>query len=205
MDTFGSEVLRKDMTARLPGWLLLLGALALTARLPAGFAQQPAVDQEYLLKAGYLSNFGRYTVWPQAAVPGGQFVIGVLGKSPFGAVKVEMEKLEIDKKMVVVREFKSMKDYQPCHILFVSNVPAGDNPKEQAADRLTSALTALKTKPVLVVADSPGLAAKGAMLNLYLEMNKVKYEINVEAIKGVGLVPKADLQKYGKPITSEKK
>jgi hypothetical protein len=193
------------MAARLPVWLILLGALALTARLPAGRAQQPEVDQEYLLKAGYLATFGRYTVWPQAGVPGGQFVIGVLGKNPFGAVKAEMEKLEIDKKKVVVREFKSMKDFQPCHILFVSNAPAGDNPKEQAVERLASALTALNKKPVLVVADSQGLAAKGAMLNLYLDMNKVKYEINVEAIKGAGLVPKADLQKYGKAVTSEKK
>jgi hypothetical protein len=193
------------MVARLPGWLILLGALALTARLPAGRAQQPAVDKEYLLKAGYLSNFLRYTVWPQAGAPGGQFVIGVLGKNPFGAVKAEIEKLEIDKKKVVVREFKSMKDYQACHILFVSNAPAGDNPKEQAADRLASALATLNKQPVLVVADSPGLAAKGAMLNLYLEMNNVKYEINVEAIKGAGLAPKADLQKYGKAVTSEKK
>lgn len=193
------------MAARLPVWLILLGALALAARLPAGRAQQAEVDREYLLKAGYLPNFGRYTVWPQAGVPGGQFVIGVLGKNPFSAVKAEMEKLEIDKKKVVVKEFKSMKDYQPCHILFVSNAPAGDNPKEQAADRLASALAALNKKPVLLVADSPGLATKGAMLNLYLEMNKVKYEINVEAIKSAGLMPKADLQKYGKPVASETK
>lgn len=198
-------MLRKYMAARLPGCLILLGALALLARQPAGRAQQPEVDQEYLLKAAYLRTFGLYTVWPEAGVPDKQFVIGVLGKNSFGSVVKEMEKLEINKQRVAVKEFKSMKDYQPCHILFVSNAPAGDNPKEQPAERLANALRELNRKPVLLVADSPGLAAKGAMLNLYLEKNKVLYEINVEAIKGAGLVPKADLQKYGKAVTSEKK
>lgn len=192
------------MAARFPVWLILLGALVLAAKLPAARAQ-PASADEYVLKAAYLRIFGLYTVWPKAAVPGDRFVIGVLGKNHFSHVVKALEKEEVEGKKVQLKEFKSMQDFQPCHVLFISNAPADAAAKEQTADRLASALADLKKRPVLVVADTPGLAGKGAMLNLYLEKDKVRYEINVEAIKAVGLTPKADLQKYGKAVGSEKK
>ncbi|MBL8798248.1 MAG: YfiR family protein [Planctomycetia bacterium] len=192
------------MAARLPVWLLLLGALVLAVKLPAARAQ-PAAADEHVLKAAYLRTFGQYTVWPKAAVPGDRFVIGVLGKNQFKAVVEILEKQEVSGRKVEVKEFKTMQDYRPCHLLFISSEPAGNNPKEQPGDRLASALAALKQQPVLLVADTPGLAGRGAMLNLYLEKGTVRYEINVEAIKAVGLTPKADLQKYGKPVSADKK
>jgi len=47
--------------------------------------------------------------------------------------------------------------------------------------RLTEILDTIKGAPVLTVADMDRFAHRGGMVNLYLEHNKVRFEINVKA------------------------
>ena len=91
-------------------------------------------------------------------------------------------------KQIVVRRFATIKEYLPCHLLFISNVKEKD---EGAAQRLTNSLEKTKDQPLLLITDSEGLAEKGAVINFYLEGSNVKIEMNRDAEKRAGLTTSA--------------
>jgi hypothetical protein len=169
-------------------WLLVMTFLvALPARL---HAQEEVIDREFELKAAYLYNFGRYVEWPHKAATDVPFVIGILGKDPFGTQldRIAAQRTILGRKISILR-FNSAKDTKPCQILFVASRPAKASDEDTPAERLRAALEVLKDQPVLVVADTPGLARKGAAITFLVDLdeNRIKLEINLEAVKRRGL------------------
>ncbi len=167
---------------------LLVAALVLA--IGGGAAAQIVINREYRLKAAFLYNFGRYVHWPPAA--GNQYVIGVLGKDPFGDALREIEKVgTVEGKKIVVHRFNSIADYVPCQTLFISRL-ASDG-KEPVGNRLQAALAKTAGAPVLLVGESPGLATQGAMVNFLVQGNIVKMEINRKAAEDAGLKISSEL------------
>jgi hypothetical protein len=170
-------------------------------------AQEAEQNRETIIKAAYLYNFAMYAEWPRTAAGGDpkNFYIGVLGK---GDLNAPLKKLAASKtvkdKPIILYHFPSIKDYKPCHILFVAAEPAEDK-KESAADRLAAALKQTKRKPVMIVTESEGLAQKGATVNFFIEENVVKFEINQDAVKEAGLQISPRVLQLGKIIPSPKK
>ena len=179
---------------------ILLVALATIGRTAA--SQQPAVtDQQYPLKAAYLLNFGSLITWPKEAFKptDGKFVIGVLGNDPFGETlrRIERDKVVVQPGMeqplrIRVQRLKSMDEYKPCHILFISSTPAAGREGETVQDRLDAAIAELakrKDAHVLLVSDTTGFARKGVTINfrINLEENAINMEINRASEKRAGL------------------
>ena len=151
--------------------------------MAGAWAQSAAEEEssrEYAIKAAFIYNFGRYVQWPAAAFPSNDspFLIGVLGNDPLGPLLDEIVKTKkIEGRPIVARRFASLDQYQPCHILFVaSSAPAKE---KQAALRIVQA------SQVLLVGEDAGFASQGAAINFYIEHNKVRFEINVEAAERV--------------------
>ena len=138
------------------------------------------INQEPEIKAGVVAILGRLWTWPPSAAPaaGAPLRIGVLGNDPFRQGNVNFLDEKTAGKNVVVARFATVDDYEPCHILVVS----------EAAD-LPSALKKTQGQHVLVVSQAPGLAEKGAMLNLVVRQNRVRMEINLANSKRAGLKP----------------
>ena len=57
--------------------------------------------------------------------------------------------------------------------------------------------------PVLVVGETPGFALKGAIINFYLDENKVRFEINNTAAKKSRLDIRSQLLRLAKKVTDE--
>jgi hypothetical protein len=154
--------------------VLLSFALALCwgDRLAAQTAGE--MDREYSIKGAFLYNFGRYVQWPATAFVDDHapFVIGVLGADPFGTVLDEIATAaKVDGRPVVAKRFATLAEYSPCHILFIT---ASTDAKVK-----TEVLTKLQNKGVLLVGEEAGLVQQGAVVNFYIENNKVRFEINV--------------------------
>jgi len=64
---------------------VLVLACALAGSVAAALAQEKVQVTEYELKGAYLYKFTQYIDWPKSA-PDEAFVIGVLGKDPFGDI-----------------------------------------------------------------------------------------------------------------------
>jgi hypothetical protein len=136
------------------------------------------INREYAIKAAYLYQFGHYIQWPANSYVDKQstFEIGVLGADPFGGALDEIARdKKIDGRRIVIRRFTTMDDYKPCHILFItSSAPL----KEEL-----EAIQKTRDVPVLLVGESPGFAQRGGTINLFIEQNKVRFEVNMEVAK----------------------
>ena len=71
-----------------------------------------------------------------------------------------------------------------------------------AVDRkqLDALLARTAGRPVLTIADTPGAASAGVIINFYAEDDHVKYEINVRAADDSGLVLRAKLLKLARIV-----
>jgi hypothetical protein len=141
----------------------------------AACGQSDVINREYPLKALFLYNFGSYIDWPAGAVSNSEpFVIGILGPSP---VELPLREIgashKINGRPIVVEQFASVDAIKPCHILFIP-LAVGREIQQQAIARV-------RGEPVLVVGESPGFAARGGVVNFFIEANKIRFEVNVDA------------------------
>jgi hypothetical protein len=156
--------------------VLLLPGSALIAR-----AQDSSVSSEYLVKAGFIYNFANLVQWPQTAFaqPDSPIVIGIFGEDRFGAIIDRvLEGKKVNGRGFVVRRLKAVTDLKDCHIVFVSS---------SELVHLAEAIQVVKGVPTLTIGEVPGFAKLGGIINLVIEDNKVRFEVNVDAAKGADL------------------
>jgi hypothetical protein len=155
-----------------------LACLVLLATVRQSVAQDDLVNREYPLKALFLYNFGSYIEWPEGTFADKQtpFVIGVLGAAPLDDTLNQIAATKkIRDRRIVIEHYKSAADIKNCQILFV--------PRTIAPQQQLKAIEAVKGRPVLVVGESANFATNGGGVNFYIESNKIRFEINVEAAK----------------------
>jgi hypothetical protein len=162
--------------------LLSLALVVLTASAVTG---QPTAS-EYEVKAAFLYNFARFVEWPEGA-SGNQFVIGVFGEDPFGSVLDQtVGGKRVGGNELVLRRFRSLESLEPCQILFIA---AGEQ------GRFAEVVAALHGAPVLTVGESEGFLERGGIINLRLEDQKVRFEINAGEAERAGLKISSQLLK----------
>jgi hypothetical protein len=174
-------------------------ACSLICLLAQSLLAQPGgdtvINREYTLKALFLYNFGSYVEWPREAFGGDDrpFVIGVLGYSPVEATLREIAATKtIGGRRIVIERIPSAAAMVPCQILYV--------PQDVGLQGQQSAIESLGNSHVLIVGDSPGFAQRGAVVNFFVQANKIRFEINVDAAKDRSLTISAKLLSLAKVI-----
>jgi hypothetical protein len=140
--------------------------------------EEAVINREYPLKALFLYNFGGYVEWPVEAFSrvDDPFVIGVLGSAPLDETLREISNSKkINGRKIAVERFASIDAIKPCHILFIGR---DVHPQTQR-----SALEKMRNHPVLVVGESKGFAGLGGSVNFFVESNKIRFEINLDAAR----------------------
>ena len=165
----------------------LIVAVLLSLSLVAGANAQSsasAASSEYLIKAGFIYNFAQLVQWPSAAFSQADspIVIGILGTDPFGtSIDRVVENKKLDGRNVVVKRLRwnrDLKDLTQCNILFVSL---------SEREHISDLVNMVKWLPILTIGETPGFAARGGIINLTLEDNKVRFEVNIGAAKQANL------------------
>lgn len=181
--------------------LLLVLALSVPAH-PAGAGDDPEkpreIAKEYGIKAACLLRFPSFIKWPAKAFADKKspFVIGVLGRDPFGRTLDKLiEKEKIQDRDVVIRRFNRLEELKPCHTLFISS-------SERL--RLSKILEKLKGSFTLTVADMKGVCELGVMVNFYIAENNVRFEINNDAVTGAKLNISSRLLKIARIVKTKK-
>ena len=176
------------------GWrrtvLAVWGSLAL---LLPGLAQQPG---EYELKAAVLCNLAKFVEWPTNAAPPTRdpLVIGLIGTDPFGPVLDRLIRGQtVQGRELAVRRFQPDEDLRSCQVLFVSRSETG---------RVPGILARVRGARILTVSESSGFAERGGMVNLVLQDDRVRFEMNVRAAEQEGLKISSKLQKYATRVVS---
>jgi uncharacterized protein DUF4154 len=136
---------------------------------------------EYEVKAAFIFNLAKYIHWPEASTSETMkpFVIGVIGKNPFGqALDDALRGQRLQGREVVVRRINKVADAAGCDILFISS---------SEKNNLQKIFEVLHKAPVLTIGDMDQFAERGGMINLTTEEKRVRFEINVDAAERAGL------------------
>lgn len=163
------------MKARALFLSLLLSVLAL---LPASAAAPP---NEYALKSVFLYNFCRFIDWPDIAFtsPNEPLIIGVLGNDPFGSMLDEAVQGERFRgRAIQIEHYRSPREIGHCHLLFVTGPETA---------RMDEILAAVSGKSIVTVGESEGFVARGGMIALAADRNRVRLLINPNALRAAKL------------------
>jgi hypothetical protein len=154
---------------------MLAGVLTLgRVRVTRG---QGNASSEYQVKAAFLFHFAQFVDWPPEAFKAND--------SPITYCTVGGDPVEGG------LDFKEAGDSQGCQILFLG-----------IADKKVVSVTLgkLSGSPVLTVGESEHFAQGGGMIGFFLEDNKVRFEINLEAAEHAKLKISARLLALAKTV-----
>lgn len=163
--------------------------LALAILLTAGWLRAADVQpSEYKLKAAFLFHFSQFVDWPANSFADNQapFVIGVLGKNPFGAdLDQTIHGKIVGSRKLMVREFGSIAEAtNNCQILFISSS------EQQKFPEIISSLAGSK---ILTVGEADNFGDAGGMIHFVLEGTKIRFRVNEGAAIRSGLKISAKL------------
>jgi len=147
---------------------------------------------EYEVKAVFLYNLAKFIEWPDKSLDNSStLTLYILGDDPFGTHLDAIKGKLIRGKSVDVKQIDSPDALKSVGILFISSSEKG---------QLQDILKGISSKPILTVGDTQSFAKRGVMVNFYIENNKIRFEINIEAAKLAGLKISSNLLKMGKII-----
>jgi YfiR/HmsC-like len=132
---------------------------------------------EYQLKAAFLINFASFTEWPTGI--GGTLHVCVYGRDPFGEQLDRFQGKRVGGREIVVERLNSVDGLHNCQVVFIAH---------SAIDNLPRVLENVNGRPVLTVADSPGAARQGVILNMRTDQDRVTFAANLGAARGNGLI-----------------
>ncbi len=130
------------------------------------------------VKVAYLEKISLLTQWPDSGRindPLKPFTIGILGDAPFKPIiKKAFKGRKIDGKTVTIRFLSDYKGIVDCHVLFIAQC---------SQKELEKILSYCKGKPILTVADTNGFGRKGVHINFFEIERRLRFEVNVSAMK----------------------
>jgi len=174
-------------------WLAALGVILAVGQ---GWAQD-VPTKEYEIKAAFLFNFVQFVKWPPAAFasPDAPLCIGILGPDPFaGALDDTIRGEAVNGHKLVLQRSNNIDDLRGCQMIFVARSEAND---------VGPILTAVNSGPILTVSEIDHFAQDGGDIGFYLSNGKVRFEINPEAARRVGLKISSQLLALGRIVGGE--
>jgi hypothetical protein len=166
----------RPAAARAP-FLGILGALLLSAAAATTVWAQTDPLGEYQIKAAFLLNFAKFIEWPANHVLDEKtpVVVCIFRFDPYGGVLDEIVRgKKINNRDVVVRRVSELPDLKACQVVFLSS---------REDHLLPEALTYLQGSSALVVGESDGFAERGGGIQFYLENNRLRFAVNVDALQ----------------------
>jgi hypothetical protein len=167
-------------------WLV---SLSLVCVLSAPLRAEEPMPSEYEVKADWLLNCARFVDWPGRSFADGQspFVIGVVGKDPFGKhLDKAFEGKVVKGRAFIVRRLSVDQDLRYCHILFVST-------SERKRTRVL--LARLKGAPVLTVGETDDFLDQGGMVQFVRKGETIRFTVNLEPAQPACVYLSANLLK----------
>jgi YfiR/HmsC-like len=174
-----------------------MGTCCLLLAAPPCAKPQSEGSAEYAVKLAFLYNFAKFVDWPPDAFPDARapFEICVVGQDPFGdQLAISLRGRAVGGHPATLQRVKPGEYLRHCHIVFVS----GHSRKDVA-----TVLNGLRGTSALTVGESNGFAANGGVINFFVEENKLRFEINVEAARRTGLNVSSKLLALAKIVKSQ--
>jgi hypothetical protein len=153
---------------------------------PAARAQV-RVPIEYQVKAAFLLNFAKFIEWPAVVFTSGRAPVNicVFRYDPFGASLDEVLRgKNINNRRLVARRVSEVAELSGCQLIFVS---------EKEEKRLAEVLSSVRGSNALVIGETEDFAQRGGGIQFFLEDQRLRFAINVDALQRAGLTASSKL------------
>lgn len=144
--------------------------------LAAPVVAYPLMTQtgEYEIEAAFMFNFAKLTEWPKSAFVStdNNFVMCVIGDNPFGSSLDTLAGRTVAGLNVSIRKIDEVSEVTACNLLFVSS---SEKP------RLPEIVAHVRNRPILTVSDIKGFEKDGGIIAFFLQDNRVRFRINMNA------------------------
>jgi YfiR/HmsC-like len=147
-------------------------------------AEEPRASE---VKAAFLTSFAKFAEWPSDTLPdGAPITFCVMGDEDVASAIERLvrsrpapgRELKVVRLKVDILSRRQESTLPACHLLYASGVDVRQWPV---------LLAAIEGKPVFSVSDSPGFAERGGLAALYVELNRMRFAINVDTLRRSGL------------------
>ena len=155
--------------------VVLVSLLCLAAAIPTCAQAPPLV--EYQVKAAFLLNFVKFIEWPPEAFQSERapITLCVFGHDPFDSALDDIIRgRTVNNRAILARRINELRDLKSCQLVFVS--AAEDK-------RLPEVLNSLKDTSAIVVGEGESFAERGGGIQFFLEDNRLRFAVNVEAVQ----------------------
>lgn len=153
---------------------------------------------EYKVKAAYLYNFLKFTLWPEQDSPdeAPMLRVCILGDNPFGESLAPLENRILNGWRIKLLEMTDP-DFvdDDCNLLFIAEA----NP-----DKNRALLQAVSRPGLLTVGESDHFTDNGGIIGFVIRDQTVKIQINETAAKTAGLEFDPRLLKLGRAVNHHK-
>lgn len=151
-------------------------ALAICGTSSALAAVEAVERREAQFKAAYLFNFVKFVDWPSNATDV-LTVCFVGGNGVFDALSEGIEAKRIGNRQLAVRRLDANATADGCNAIYL----------DELASTEISTVIAAKEAPILTISDAKAFIAKGGMIELFTDSNRLRFNINVDAAHKAGL------------------
>jgi len=172
---------------RIKSVLVLFAILAFAA----GTGVLADAPTEYEIKAAFIHNIAKLVEWPNPPPGANALRLCILGKNPFGHAIDILRGKQVGNLTWEVLPADPKTDLKECRVLFIA---------ASESDDLGSVLDGIKGDATLTIGDTAGYAERGVIVNFYMEQNRVRLEVNVEAAQQAGLRIGSQLLKLAKIV-----
>jgi len=138
-------------------------------------AQEAPQAPEYRIKAAFLYNFTLYTEWPASAFEKADspIVVAIAGEDPFGSeMDLAVRGKTVRGRTIEVRRYAHASDVTKCHLVYLAN---------SQVDELPGLLRRFPEGKPLTVGETEDFARSGGVIRLFVDENKVRFEVNTDA------------------------
>jgi hypothetical protein len=159
---------------------------------------QDSALPEYVVKAGFLFNFAKYVEWPTDAFEKSDspISIGIVGADPFGEdLDKALRNKTVKERGFSIRRYSDPNDLKPCHILFIPRTEVGHLPE---------ILKKTDSWPVLTVGEDEAFIKGGGAVNILIDKEKPRLEVNPEAAEKARLTINSKLLKVATIVRTPK-
>jgi hypothetical protein len=152
-----------------------------------------AQEMEQDVKAAFVYNFIRFVEWPGRPLPPSDHPINlyILGNDEAADATAALDGKTVRGRKIVVRRVAGVAGIEKCQVLFI-----GQSVKSQAR----AILEAVRNLPILTIADFPGFARSGGIVNFVPAEQRLSFEINQVAAERKGLRLSSQLLKVARIV-----
>jgi hypothetical protein len=182
----------------LRGCLAVCMAACLLSSVPVSAQTSP---KEYEIKAAFIYRLTQFMEWPTNRFESSKepILLCIAGKDPFGqAIDTVLKDQKIGERDIHIKRMETAgsSTHTNCHLLFLG---------ASLGTEAEKIVTNLQPHAILTIGEEEDFTRKGGHIRLYLQENKLRFEVNIAALERSGLKLHSQVMKLATRITRDGK